>query len=153
MDYPTDDTSDDEDNVWLNEAMDNYEAYEAMLAAGDFAPEPQRGGIVHDPFAGKVTVKPNGSRRSPKYGYKFDRYDVTVKDLEYVQLSEVPYFIHRLLAKLIKDVTAKALPHHKVRICIESPSLAYPIWTPPIDKNQLSATRWMAEVSRGVIVY
>ena len=76
--------------------IDSYATYEAMLATGDVEAELQRGGIVHDPFAGRVTVKLNGSCRSPKYGYKFDRHDVTVKDLEYMQLREVSYFIHRV---------------------------------------------------------
>ena len=132
------------DDAWLSEALDNYEAYLSMEVDGDFG---QCGGaIVHDPLAGKVTITPKGTRRSPKYGYNFDRYNVTVKDLEYVQLPEVPYFIHRLLGKLISDVTAKALPHHKVRICIDSPCLRCPIWTPPMDKSQPTASRWMAEV-------
>ena len=79
------------DDAWLSEALDNYEGHLSMEADGDFG---QRGGaIVHDPLAGKVTITPNGTRRSPKYGYYFDRYNVTLKDLEYVQLLEVPYFI------------------------------------------------------------
>ena len=131
-----DECLDNNDNAWLIEALDSFEANSRV----------QRGGVIHDPLAGKVVIKPNGSRMSSKYGIVFDRYDVNVKDLDYVQLPEVPYFIHRLLGKLIDDVSKKALPHYKVRMCLDHSGLAYPIWTPPIDKSQLTASRWMAEV-------
>ena len=55
------------DDERLSEALDNYEAYQAMVADEDFGLDAQRGGIVHDPLAGKVVIKPNGSRRSPMY--------------------------------------------------------------------------------------
>ena len=63
------DAFDSDDDEWLNQVTADYEAYRALQVDGDFrSPEAnvQRGGIIHDPLAGKVIIKPDGSRRSPK---------------------------------------------------------------------------------------
>ncbi len=138
----------DSDDEFCNEMYDAFLEdtwYDALL---DTEFSQQGSGVQSDLLEGRLVITPNGSRKSPKYGYKFDRYTITLADVDQVALSETPHFVHALLDKIIRDVTKDNLPHHKVRISIESDSLRYPIWTPPMNCSQLTVARWMAEVER-----
>ena len=93
-----------------------------------------------------IDIERDSTRLSPKYGLTFDRYTLTVRDLSDVSAVDVPFFIHKLLDYVIRFTTSKAPPNARVRICIDAGSLQWPIWTPPIKNNQLTADRWMMEV-------
>jgi len=94
-----------------------------------------------------ISIQPDGSRYSPRWKLTFDRYTVTVRDLKDVPASETPFFIVKILDYILEYVTSRARPDDRVRVCIDSPSLHYPIWTPAINRSQLTVNRWNAEVS------
>ncbi len=94
-----------------------------------------------------ISIQPDGSRYSPRWQLTFDRYTVTVRDLKDIPTSEVPFFIVKVLDYILDYVTSRARPEDRVRVCIDSPSLHYPIWTPAINRSQLTVDRWNAEVS------
>ncbi len=94
-----------------------------------------------------ISIQPDGTRYSPRWQLTFDRYNVTVRDLKDIPTSEVPFFIVKVLEYILDYVTSRARPEDRVRVCIDSPSLHYPIWTPAINRSQLTVDRWNAEVS------
>ncbi len=130
----------DPDDLWLNHVMDEYEA--------DQAPIVQHGeGLTEAQLAAHVTITPDGSRRSPKFGYVFDRFELTTHDLENMPPSDVPFFIHKMLKHVMDFVTRTARPADRIRLCIDAKSLNYPIWTSPIRRDQLTVDRWWLSVS------
>ena len=130
----------DPDDSWLNHAMDDYEV--------DQDPVVQQGhGASDQQVAQHVTIMPSGSRRSPKFGYVFERYELTTHDLETMSPSDVPFFIHKMLDHVMEFITRTARPADRVRLCIDAKSLHYPIWTSPIRRDQLTVDRWWLAVS------
>ena len=97
-----------------------------------------------------VTIIPDGTRRSTKFGLTFDRYKVTVKDLVNVPISHCAQAIYLILEHLLDSVLADIAPTQFVRLCLESSSLKLkiPIWTPPTLRSQVTVERWMAEVEK-----
>ena len=49
---------------------------------------------------------------------------------------------------MLSDVLAPVTDQALVRVRIETSKLGYPIWTPPIKRDQLTVERWMDEVMR-----
>ncbi len=108
----------------------------------------QQGAGPVDPVDEHLIVEPAGRRYSKKYKVDVNRFKVTLRDPQNVPIPDVPHFIHNTLDFILRRVTDTAEPHDRIRICIDAKSLKYPIWTPPIPKNQLSVDRWMTEVER-----
>jgi len=94
-----------------------------------------------------ISIQPDGSRFSPRWKLTFDRYTVSIRDLKDIPASDAPFFIVKILDYILDYVTSRARPEDRVRVCIDSPSLHYPIWTPAINRSQLTVDRWNAEVS------
>jgi len=129
----------DSNDSWLNQAMDTYESAQSPVV--------QHGqGMSEQQVAQHVTITPSGSRKSPKFGYVFDRYELTTHDLEDMSPSDVPFFIHKMLNHVMEFITRTARPADRVRLCIDAKSLHYTIWTSPIRRDQLTVDRWWLAV-------
>ena len=137
------DSDDEEYWNWAEQVAEDHELLEMIDATIAL---PQWGGSQSYKIEDFVEIKSAGIVKSPKYAVTFQRYTVTVKNLNQIPALEQAEFIYRLLNHLIEFGTKDALPHHKVRLCIDDAGLHYPIWTTPINKDQLAADRVMLQV-------
>ena len=96
----------------------------------------------------KLLVEKAGRGHSKKYQVTFEKFVVSLPDLTIAKpefsIELITGVMDRILATVLDPVTEHAL----VRLRIESKYLGFPIWTPPIQRSQLSVERWMEEVAR-----
>ena len=119
------------------------ELYELLLDS----PFEQQGGAPVRPINELVTIEELGQKSSKKYSCRFRRFKVVTHDLEDTPHEEIPEMIHRILDHIIENVGEGVENHHRMRICMDARGLQTPIWTEIIQKDQLTADRWMESVS------
>ena len=67
-----------------------------------------------------VTVVPFGRQRSPKYALTFERYKVTVRNMQYVQFEDTVPVMLSILQHILDVVLAAVSDQDFVRLRIES---------------------------------
>ena len=106
--------STDEDD-FLNCAYDEYEADLGRYDWSLVESQNQQGGALS--IDDSVNITAAGYHRSKKYACQFRRFKVSLKDLENVAPKLIPFYIHRILEKVITDVGSSAADHHLMRVC------------------------------------
>ena len=106
------------------------------------------GSAVPENIGEFLDIQPMGRRKNGKFGIHSKRYGVTLKDLPQYPFSQAPELILRILEHILDTVLESVPENEMVRLCIESRSLTFPIWTPPTKRSELTVLRWMAEVEK-----
>ena len=78
----------------------------------------------------------------------FNRYKVTVNELEDMQPGDTILTIDLILEHILDEVLRDVGESDRVRLRLESRGLDRPIYTSITQKNQLTVYRWMADVAR-----
>ncbi|XP_055344851.1 uncharacterized protein LOC129592761 isoform X3 [Paramacrobiotus metropolitanus] len=95
-----------------------------------------------------IHIEEAGSKIWKKFGLHSKCFSVKAFDLETLPFAIVPMALTLILQHVLDYVLEGVRPEEMVRVRIDSKSLNYPIWTPPIQRSQLTVRRWMAEVAR-----
>ncbi|XP_055340393.1 uncharacterized protein LOC129589579 [Paramacrobiotus metropolitanus] len=74
--------------------------------------------------------------------------ECTVSELDKIPFSDVPIAITQIIENLLDTLLVNVGQTEMVRMRLDSNCLNRPIWTPPIQRSQLTVKRWMAEVAR-----
>ena len=120
----------------INEAEADVARYFEDQTGGAFIP----GDHVHvEPVAGSF------SRTLQLF---FDRYKVTVDDLEEIAPGDTNPTIDLILEHILDTVLQNVGETDRVRLRFESRGLDRPIYTAITQKSQLTVYRWMADVER-----
>ena len=141
--------SDDiEDYLSVSQQLELENQQEIREAEADVARyfEDQAGGAFVP--GDQVHVEPVAGSFSRTFQLFFDRYKVTVDDLEEISAGDTIPTIDLILEHILDTVLQNVGETDRVRLRFESRGLDRPIYTAITQKSQLTVYRWMADVAR-----
>ena len=106
------------------------------------------GGRIPSQIRNHYTLSKLRDQRSAKYCLTFTNWECKVRSLSHLSFEDLPRTISEILSAILDDVLKTVAPKDKVRIRLDSRYLDYVIWTPPIQRDQITVERIMLEVSR-----
>ena len=108
----------------------------------------QYGNGIPTPIQRYYTLTKLRDQYSVKFSINFTNYECKVRSLAHISLRDLPVAIGMILSAILDEALNNVPPTDKVRIRLDSRHLDRPIWTPPIQRDQLTVDRIMLEVSR-----
>ena len=108
----------------------------------------QRGGADFN-AAANINVERISARRSPRFNLNFERSCVTVQNTDSVPIEKKLEVIISILQHVLDQVLVNVGENDRVRIVLDSNHLPRgPIFTPIINKDQLTVDRWMLAIEQ-----
>ena len=145
----------------MDVSVNREEAIQAMLEQGggsydwdetrdmmdvDDGENKQFGG--QGPIADHVEVVPHGRMVSGRYHVVFERFKVTIRDMEAIPFEEVVPTMVSILQHELDTVPVNVAKTDLVRLYIDHRSLDILIWIIAAHKSQLTVDRRMLEVQK-----
>lgn len=148
--FGEDDVSDSDSDVERARSEANHlESFSERYDDDDDEPQVGLGTQnLPDDIRNHVLIEPIGEKRSRKFGLRFNRFKISVHNLEQYPFARIPSVILLILEYILTTVLADVQENEYVRLHLESTYLDIPIWIPPMLKSQLTVERWMEEVER-----
>ena len=131
---------------------DDVAAWLDVLANSDLDPNwglpVQRGGAGFN-AAANVNVERIAARHSPRFNLNFERFRVTVRNTNDVPVEKKLDVIISILQHVLDEVLINVGADDRVRIILDSNHLPRgAIFTPIINKDQLTVDRWMLAIEQ-----